>query len=134
MTERRIKPSFSFQRTINAHKEGHKLIIRGVIEMKYSKQREMIHNCVKDNPCHLTADAIYEMLKKDHPNLSLGTVYRNLSQLAEHDMIKKVSIPGYPDRFDGTLEDHFHFICLECGEVKDLFIPELYGIDSVVEQ
>ena len=33
--------------------------------MKYSKQREMIHNCVKDNPCHLTADAIYEMLKKD---------------------------------------------------------------------
>jgi Fe2+ or Zn2+ uptake regulation protein len=104
------------------------------MEMKYSKQREMIHNCVKDNPCHLTADAIYEMLKKDHPNLSLGTVYRNLSQLAEHDMIKKVSIPGYPDRFDGTLEDHFHFICLECGEVKDLFIPELYGIDSVVEQ
>ena len=102
--------------------------------MKYSKQREMIHNCVKDNPCHLTADAIYEMLKKDHPNLSLGTVYRNLSQLAEHDMIKKVSIPGYQDRFDGTLEDHFHFICLECGEVKDLFIPELYGIDSVVEQ
>ena len=78
--------------------------------MKYSKQREMIYNCIKDNLMHLTADAIYEMLKKDNPNLSLGTVYRNLSRLADHDMIRKVSIPGYPDRFsDGTLEDHFHF-------------------------
>ena len=102
--------------------------------MKYSKQREMIYNCIKDNPMHLTADAIYEMLKKDNPNLSLGTVYRNLSQLADHDMIRKVSIPGYPDRFDGTLEDHFHFLCLECGEVQDLFIQEVYGIGSVVEQ
>lgn len=67
--------------------------------MKYSKQREMIFNCIKENPMHLTADAIYEMLKKDNPNLSLGTVYRNLSQLAEHNMIQKVSIAGYPDRF-----------------------------------
>ena len=102
--------------------------------MKYSKQREMIYNCVKEHPLHLTADAIYEMLKKDNPNLSLGTVYRNLSQLADHNMIRKVSIPGYPDRFDGTLDDHFHFLCLECGEVHDLFIEELQGIGSIVEK
>ena len=102
--------------------------------MKYSKQREMIYNCIMDHPMHLTADAIYEILKKDNPNLSLGTVYRNLSQLAEHDLIKKVSIPGYPDRFDGTLEDHFHFLCLECGDIQDLFIQPLYGIGSIVEE
>lgn len=102
--------------------------------MKYSKQREMIYNCVKDNPVHLTADAIYEMLKKENPNLSLGTVYRNLSQLADHDLIRKVSIPGYPDRFDGTLSEHFHFLCLECGEVQDLFIEELFGASSLVEK
>ena len=87
-----------------------------------------------DHPMHLTADAIYEILKKENPNLSLGTVYRNLSQLAEHDLIKKVSIPGYPDRFDGTLEDHFHFLCLECGDIQDLFIQPLYGIGSIVEE
>lgn len=102
--------------------------------MKYSKQREMIYNCVKDNSLHLTADAIYEILKKENPNLSLGTVYRNLSQLADHDLIKKVSIPGYPDRFDGTLSDHFHFLCLECGGIQDLFIEGLYKVTSLVEE
>ena len=101
--------------------------------MKYSKQREMIFNCIKENPMHLTADAIYEMLKKDNPNLSLGTVYRNLSQLAEHNMIQKVSIAGYPDRFDGTLQHHFHFLCLECGDIQDIFIDELFDVAKVVE-
>ena len=51
-----------------------------------------------------------------------------------NDLIKKVSIPGYPDRFDGTLEDHFHFLCLECGDIQDLFIQPLYGIGSIVEE
>lgn len=101
--------------------------------MKYSKQREMIFNCIKDNPMHLTADAIYEMLKKENPNLSLGTVYRNLSQLADHNMIQKVSIPGYPDRFDGTLMDHFHFLCLECGDIQDIFVNELFDVAKIVE-
>jgi Fur family peroxide stress response transcriptional regulator len=102
--------------------------------MKYSKQREMIFNCIKANPRHLTADAIYEILKKDHPNLSLGTVYRNLSQLSDHQMIKKISIPGQPDRFDGTLNDHYHFYCVECGKVEDLFLEELLGIDRLVAE
>lgn len=101
--------------------------------MKYSKQRELIYNCVKDHPFHLTADAIYELLKKDHPNLSLGTVYRNLSQLAEHNLIQKITIPGKPDRFDGTLDPHFHFLCLECHGVQDLFIDELNTIPTLVE-
>ena len=90
--------------------------------MKYSKQREMIFNCIKENPMHLTADAIYEMLKKDNPNLSLGTVYRNLSQLAEHNMIQKVSIAGYPDRFDGTLQDHFHFFMFRVWRYSRYFL------------
>jgi len=102
--------------------------------MKYSKQREMIFNCIKENPRHLTADGIYEMLKKENPNLSLGTVYRNLAQLVEHQMILKISIPGQPDRFDGNLDGHFHFLCMECGEVQDLFIEELSTIEKIVEQ
>jgi len=101
--------------------------------MKYSKQREIIYNCVKNNPLHLTADSIYEMLKKDNTNLSLGTVYRNLSQLAEHNLIQKISIPGQPDRFDATLDSHFHFLCLKCHKVQDLFIDEVTTIKKLVE-
>ncbi|HFL3267987.1 TPA: transcriptional repressor, partial [Clostridioides difficile] len=48
--------------------------------MKFSKQRELILNEILNNPVHPTADYLYENLKKDNPNLSLGTVYRNLAQ------------------------------------------------------
>jgi len=102
--------------------------------MKYSKQREMILNYIRGSQRHLTADTIYEILKKDNPSLSLGTVYRNLSQLVEHKMILKISIPGQPDCFEANLTNHFHLLCLHCGEVQDLFIEELNGIGCVVEK
>lgn len=88
--------------------------------MKFSKQRELILNTVLENRVHPTADFIYTYLKKDNPNLSLGTVYRNLAQLVEHGFIRKVSIPGYPDKFDGNLDSHYHLICEKCGEIYDL--------------
>lgn len=88
--------------------------------MKFSKQRELILNEILNNPVHPTADCLYENLKKDNSSLSLGTVYRNLAQLTEHGFIKKVSIPGNPDRFDGRTENHYHIICEVCGEVYDL--------------
>ncbi len=101
--------------------------------MKYSKQREMILNCIKSNPVHPTADMIYDVLKKEHPNLSLGTVYRNLNQLTEHGYIKKVAIPGYADRFDGTLHDHYHFLCLECHQVTDLTVTQLDELKNALQ-
>ncbi|MBC2575614.1 Fur family transcriptional regulator [Peptostreptococcus canis] len=88
--------------------------------MKFSKQREMILKEVISSNRHLTADNIYENLKKENPNLSLGTVYRNLTQLEEHGFIKKVNIPGDPVRFDGNLEEHDHFICEKCGDIIDI--------------
>lgn len=102
--------------------------------MKYSKQREMILNFIKENPVHPTADTIYETLKKDNPNLSLGTVYRNLGQLVEHGLIQKVSMPGFPDRYDGTLDDHYHFLCIECGHVSDIFVESLGQINPMIER
>ena len=50
--------------------------------MKYSRQRELILEAVREDDVHPTADFIYQRLKKDHPNLSLGTVYRNLNLLS----------------------------------------------------
>ena len=102
--------------------------------MKYSKQREMIYNCVKNSHFHMTADVIYETLKKENPTLSLGTVYRNLNQLADHNMIQKISIPGHPDRFDATTHNHFHFYCTSCHDIKDLFFKDLYKVSEIVEQ
>lgn len=88
--------------------------------MKYSRQRELILNEVIDSKGHPTADEVYDDLKKTNPNLSLGTVYRNLTQLDKNGMLKKVNIPGDPVRFEANLTDHNHFICENCKKIIDI--------------
>jgi Fur family peroxide stress response transcriptional regulator len=100
--------------------------------LKFSKQRELILSAVKDNTVHPTADFIYDYLKKDNPNLSLGTVYRNLSQLVNHGYIQKVSIPGFPDRFDANVIEHNHMICDVCGNIQDIHSDILKNITSAL--
>lgn len=100
--------------------------------MKFSKQRELILKAVKDNTVHPTADFIYDYLKKDNPNLSLGTVYRNLSQLVNNGYIQKVSIPGLPDRFDANVIEHNHMICDVCGNIQDIHSNILKNIPSAI--
>lgn len=99
------------------------LLIRGNI-MRYSIQRKLIFNAVLENKVHPTADYIYNLLKKDYPDLSLGTVYRNLNIMAENNMLRKISIPNGSDRFDGTLNEHQHIVCTKCGKVIDILIND----------
>lgn len=93
--------------------------------MKFSKQRELILNYILNSHGHLTADTIYVDLKKDNPELSLGTVYRNLTKLTEIGAIKKVSLPNQVDKFDKNLEPHAHFICDTCGSITDIDVPKV---------
>ena len=100
--------------------------------MRYSKQRELILNTVLQNRVHPTADYVYNCLKTDHPELSLGTVYRNLNLLAKHNMLKKICVPNGSDRFDGTLTEHYHLICTKCGCVSDIDLPEVRLIEDKI--
>ena len=102
--------------------------------MKYSRQRELILEAVREDDVHPTADFIYQRLKKDHPNLSLGTVYRNLNLLSEIGTINKLHVPGMPDRFDGNITPHYHFYCKHCGRVFDVNIDFPQEIDREVER
>lgn len=88
--------------------------------MKFSKQRELILNEIISSNVHPTADTIYTNLKKDNPELSLGTVYRNLSQLTKKGIISKLSIPNQSDRFDKKVEPHSHLICQNCNNIYDI--------------
>ena len=88
--------------------------------MKFSKQREIILNEVMNSHIHPTADSIYTSLKKNNPELSLGTVYRNLSQLTENGYISKLSIPSQSDRYDRNVNPHAHLICKKCNNIYDL--------------
>lgn len=92
--------------------------------MRYSKQRELILNTLKNNPVHPTADYIYGILKKENPALSLGTVYRNLKLLADEGIIKRLKGLDNSERFDHHTHNHCHFVCEKCGKVEDFTIPQ----------
>ena len=88
--------------------------------LKYSRQRESIKEFLMTRKDHPTADVVYENMKKIYPNISLGTVDRNLSLLSDIGEIQKLSSFGGADHFDGCVTPHCHFMCTECGQVLDL--------------
>ena len=100
---------------------------------KHSRQRDGILEELCSRYDHPTAEELYLSLKTKMPNLSLGTVYRNLNLLAEEGIILKLSSDG-PDRFDGNKENHYHFACTECGHLYDIDIPLLSGIEQEAEK
>lgn len=98
--------------------------------LKHSRQRASIKNFLSGRTDHPTADTIYTNLRQVFPNISLGTVYRNLSLLSDMGEILKVSPGNGPDRFDGNTSPHYHFICNRCQRVIDL---EMERIDSIID-
>lgn len=91
---------------------------------RYSKQRELILSNLQNRCDHPTAEMIYQDLKKSHPNLSLGTVYRNLSQLVESKQINKLDLGNPMVHYDANIQPHMHFICERCHQIIDIDIQE----------
>lgn len=83
-------------------------------------QKELVLEAVRAMRSHVTADDVYEYIRKDHPNIGKGTVYRNLNILYKEKEILKVQIPNGPDRFDFTLKEHYHVRCVKCQDVMDV--------------
>ena len=88
--------------------------------VKYSRQREAIKKYLMSTKEHPTAEMVYEAIRQVCPNISLGTVYRNLTFLEEHGEITRLHCGEGSDRFDGNIDPHYHFICRECGKVQDV--------------
>ncbi|MBS7020438.1 MAG: transcriptional repressor [Firmicutes bacterium] len=99
--------------------------------MRYSKQRETVLNVVNKSRAHPTAEMVYQEVKKEIPNISLGTVYRNLNVLAEQGMIKRISIPQDVDHFDHRNDEHYHFYCTTCNHLIDLPVDR---IDELIQR
>lgn len=86
----------------------------------FSRKREAILQAVCSTTCHPTAEWVYQKLKPDYPDLSLGTVYRNLAQFKGDGVIASIGIVHGQERFDGNTRPHTHFVCSKCGEVLDI--------------
>lgn len=98
--------------------------------LKYSRQREMIKDFLKTRKDHPTADTVYMNVREQYPNISLGTVYRNLTLLADIGEIQRLRVGDGVDHFDADVSPHYHFVCTECGSVIDL---EMDSIDNIID-
>ncbi len=96
-------------------------------------QREIILQELKGSGLHLTADELYDRVKKVLPRISLATVYRNLEILAQAGLIAKREVSGRQKRFDGDVSDHDHIFCLHCQRLDNLHLnrEEVYGLPEV---
>lgn len=98
--------------------------------LKYSRQRESIKACLMGRKDHPTADALYTSIREQFPNISLGTVYRNLNLLVELGEIRKLSCGDGTDHFDYDTSPHYHYVCKKCGKIVDLAMETDTGLEA----
>ncbi len=102
--------------------------------MKYSRQRELILETLRKAENHPTAEEIHALVKEQMHHVSLGTVYRNLNQLTEMGMVRKLETAGSTSiRYDGRNDEHCHLICTSCGSISDVDIDSLETLDSAMK-
>lgn len=96
-----------------------------------SYPREIVMEVLKNSYDHPTAYTVYERAKAIKPDISRGTVYRNLKLLEERNEILLLETGGAFAHYDGHTEEHAHFVCKKCGKITDVFVngpvPEEFG-------
>lgn len=108
---------------------------------RYSKQREAIKQYLRISKDHPTAENVYQSMLKQFPNISLGTVYRNLNFLVEQGEILRLNVGDGTEHYDGYLAPHHHFHCRACHRVMDLETDPIdhvnciagAGFDGIIE-
>ena len=90
-----------------------------------SKQQTLICDILANVHDHLNAEQVFLLAREKLPNIAMGTVYRNLNQLANEGQIRRLTVPGQPDRYDRNPMPHGHLVCRKCGQLEDLFLPDL---------
>ena len=95
------------------------------VRENFSRKRAAIYDVVCATKVHPTAEWVYEALKPDYPDLSLGTVYRNLKKFCESGKMRRVGVINGQEHFDADVSRHSHFVCSACGRVLDIFEPRV---------
>lgn len=87
---------------------------------KHFRKRDAILSCLRGTTSHPSADWVYNQLKSEHSDISLATVYRNLSLFKQQGTIASLGTVNGIERFDGNTDPHVHFICTSCAGITDL--------------
>lgn len=102
--------------------------------LKYSRQRQVIKDFLMTRKDHPTADTVYMNVRHEYPNISLGTVYRNLSLLADLGEINRLRVGDGVDHFDADTSRHYHCVCTQCGNVMDLKMDNIDHIARIANE
>ena len=100
--------------------------------LKRSKQKETILRVLRSTSSHPSADWVYEQVRREIPNVSLATIYRNLRLLRDTGCIQQVDLSGEHGHFDGKTSAHYHLRCEKCGRILDLDEPVRRSIENRV--
>ena len=87
---------------------------------KNFRKRNAILSCLRGTDVHPSAEWVFTQLKAEYPDISLGTVYRNLALFKQQGLVTSLGTINGVERFDGNTEPHVHFICTACDGVVDL--------------
>jgi Fur family ferric uptake transcriptional regulator len=90
-----------------------------------TQQRQVILEELRMLKNHPTAAVLYTQVRSRLPKVSLGTVYRNLEMLYQSGIIQKLEFGGNEARYDGTIDQHDHVRCVQCGRLDDVDLPAL---------
>jgi Fe2+ or Zn2+ uptake regulation protein len=88
-----------------------------------TRQRVAILEVLEGVRTHPSADWIYNEVRKKIPHISKGTVYRNLMVLEEEGAVIELNVDGTVGRYEIRQDNHYHFICNQCGRIFDLNGP-----------
>ena len=92
---------------------------------KHFRKRSAIYEYLRSTRAHPSAEMVYTDLKPQIPDLSMGTVYRNLNLFRQQGLAAVVATVSGVERFDANTQPQVHFICNHCGDVSDLMQMEM---------
>lgn len=95
-----------------------------------TKQKQIIYEIIQASQEHLTAEEIFLRAKEESPSLAIATVYRNLGLMVRDGEIRRITGSG-PDRYDRSVSEHDHFVCVKCGRLCDAAVE---GLKAKLEQ
>ena len=98
--------------------------------LRMTRQRRAILEVMQKPGEHLSADMVYERVRRRIPNISLGTVYRNLEILSRAGRIRRFCLGRGPRQYDGGIHKHYHIRCLACGKIEDIGAEPFPDLDA----
>lgn len=92
------------------------------MKKRMTNQKKIIMDFVEKSREHHTAEEIFNILNRENPQISRATVFRNLKELSDTGVLKKIELFGDADRYD-IIQPHYHAKCVECKNIFDLDFP-----------